>query len=43
MKSVEILFGEKRARLVVEKGKYDPAAAEKALKAVDLGGGTRVN
>lgn len=42
MRSVEILYKEKQARLVVEKGKFDPTAAASALSAAGLGGGTRV-
>ena len=33
MTNVEVEFQFKRARLVIEKGKYDPEAARTALKA----------
>lgn len=37
-----MLFDEKRAKLLVEKGKFDEAAAQAALKNVQLGGGNRI-
>jgi len=37
-----VLFSEKKAKLLVEKGKFDEGAAQAALQKVNLGGGNRV-
>lgn len=42
MKKVEVLFKERKARLVIEKGKFDEAATRKALEEHGFGGGHRV-
>ena len=42
MKNVEVVFAEKKAKLLVEKGKFDEVAVATALKNAGYGGGNRV-
>gem|GEM_PF-3727893 len=43
VKDVQPMLREGKARLVVEKGKFDEAATAQALKKAGFGGGTKVN